>query len=160
MTVRRRLRIAALGGGAMAATLTLTACVGGAGPVTSTSPSATADARSPLVAESSPTPTVPVETALWRTAGAPAALAGSLRVPWSIVPFADGTRIVSLRGGAVLEVVAEPMRYEPQIVQFLPAPADGVVLCSRSCLTIPENSSTSSRPLPSRSYRWRTLAAP
>ncbi|WP_375236558.1 PQQ-dependent sugar dehydrogenase [Microbacterium schleiferi] len=106
MTVRRRLRIAALGGGAMAATLTLTACVGGAGPVTSTSPSATADARSPLVAESSPTATVSAETALWRTAGAPAALAGSLRVPWSIVPFADGTRIVSLRGGAVLEVDA------------------------------------------------------
>ena len=82
----------------MAATLTLTACVGGAGPVTSTSPSATPDARSPLVAESSPTPTVPAETALWRTAGAPAALAGSLRVPWSIGR--------AVRGGATFTITA------------------------------------------------------
>ena len=33
--------------------------------------------------------------------------------------------LISAWRPASLEVVAEPMRYEPQIVQFLPAPADG-----------------------------------
>ena len=43
---------------------------------------------------------------MWRSAGAPTVEAANLRVPWSVVPFPDGTRIVSMRGGEIAEIDA------------------------------------------------------
>ncbi|WP_341579858.1 PQQ-dependent sugar dehydrogenase [Microbacterium schleiferi] len=84
----------------IAAALTLTACVESASErlqtpsVEATTPAAT------------PTPSASSMAATWRTAGAPTAAAANLRVPWSVVPFPDGTRIVSMRGGEIVEIDA------------------------------------------------------
>jgi glucose/arabinose dehydrogenase len=84
----------------IAAALTLTACVESASErlqtpsVEATTPAAT------------PTPSASSMAATWRTAGAPTAAAANLRVPWSVAPFRDGTRIVSMRGGEIVEIDA------------------------------------------------------
>lgn len=88
------------GAALLAAALTLTACVESASERVQT-PSA--EATTPAA---TPTPSTSSIPAMWRSAGAPTAVAANLRVPWSVVPFADGTRIVSTRGGEIVEIDA------------------------------------------------------
>lgn len=97
---------ATLGSVLLTAALTLTACVESASDTESVSPSGVS---APVSSSPNPSPSSSPSAALpvmWRTAGAPAVVAADLRVPWSVVPFADGTRIVSLRGGEIVEVDA------------------------------------------------------
>ncbi len=89
-----------VGAALLAAALTLTACVESASERLQ-SPSA--DATAPSAA---PTPSASSTPVMWRSAGAPTVEAANLRVPWSVVPFPDGTRIVSMRGGEIAEIDA------------------------------------------------------
>jgi len=85
----------------LAAALTLTACVESA-----SAPEPLTSSRVPAPASETPAPGPSSMPVMWRTASAPKTVAANLRVPWSVVPFADGTRIVSLRGGEIAEVDA------------------------------------------------------
>lgn len=101
MPRRRTVRGAAVTAVCAAVALSVSGCVDSASERLQT-PSR--EATTPPAA--TPRPTASPIPVTWRTAGAPNTVAANLRVPWSVVPFADGTRIVSLRGGEIVEVDA------------------------------------------------------